>query len=142
MTDERDMVQPATTTYHDWVGSAAAENSMIEGSGDLYELAGLNHEDWTILTVDMYAFSHGKDPDWHVDVYAVDRKGNGIESFEDMKRLEAEQGSLPVKEIALHGVSLEDIVRCMKVVHFQLTSPNFPALHVIERTDHPTQEEL
>jgi hypothetical protein len=134
------MVQPAGTTYEDWVGSAAAEDSAIKGSGDLYELAGLDHGRWSILSVDIYAFSHGKTPDWHVSVYAVDTEANAIGGYADLKRLEAERGSIPVTHIALHNVSLEDVVRCMKVVHFQLIKPNFQRLDIVGRADFPVQE--
>ncbi|MBF6446597.1 hypothetical protein IU429_02840 [Nocardia elegans] len=134
------MLQPATTTYKDWVGTAAAENSIVNTSLDLDELAGLKGEDSLILAVDISASSHGAPPDWDVFVYAVERGAHGIKSFEDLERVEAERGSIPVKEILLHNVSLEDVVRCMKVVHFQLIHPEFQKLEVVERGDYPEQD--
>lgn len=140
MTNELEMVSPASTSYTDWVGSAAAENSMIKGSNDLYDLAGLNHQEWSILAVDVTGFSHGADPDWDVMVYAVNTKDESIERHEDLKALAAERGSIPVHQIALHNVTLDDIVKCMKLLTFQLISPYFPNLDIIKRGDFPVQE--
>lgn len=137
---EREVVQPAGTTYTDWVGSAAAEDSVLEVSGDLYVLAGLEPAKWSILAVDLYAFSHGSTPAWHVDVYALDRQSNSVNSFDDMQALQASRGSLPVVHVRLHGVGIDDVVRCMKLVRFQLIKPDFSNLDVVERTDFPPQE--
>lgn len=133
-------VQPATTTYHDWVGTAAAENSVLEKSGDLYKLAGLDHDRWSIVAIDMVAFSHGDPSSWDVRVYAVDNVKHEIKTYEDMKALEARRGSLPVVDVLLHEVDLEDIIRCMKVVHFQLRSHGWESLDRVSRADHPPQD--
>lgn len=133
-------VEPASTTYQDWVGTAAAENSIIIGSGDLYELAGLDSDRWSILCVDASAYSHGADPQWMVRVYAFDRTAAEVSSHEELKAVAAERGSVPVKEVLLHNVGLDDIIRCMKTVQVQFRSPHFPDLDVVERGDHPTQD--
>lgn len=133
-------VEPATTTYKDWVGTAAAENSVINTSGDLYELAGLDSRRWTILGIDMHAFSHGEDPRWTVHVYALDTQAEEVSSHETLTTLAERRGSLPVKDILLHGVALDDVVRCMKLIHVQLRSPHFPDLDIVERGDHPEQK--
>lgn len=136
---ERVMVEPASTGYKDWVGTAAAEDSMVKGSGDLHELAGLEPGRWSILAVDTFAHSHGEDPDWHVRIYAFDREAAGNPEFADLEQLAQDRGSVPVREIALHDVDLDDIIRCMKVVHFQLINPHFSTLEIVDRTDHPIQ---
>jgi hypothetical protein len=132
-------VEPAGATFPDWKGTAAAEASFIKDSGDLYELAGLDHDRWTILGIDMHAFSHGAPPEWTVHVYAFDRHSAEVTSHETLKELETERGSIPVKDILLHNVSLEDVVRCMKFVQIQLLSRHFTKLDVVERGDHPAQ---
>lgn len=137
---EREPVEPASTTYKDWVGTAAAENSMIASSGDLHKLAGLDAERWTVVAIDMWAHSHGEPPNWTVIVHAFDREANAAEDFEGMRRLLDERGSVPVTSVQVHNASLEDVVKCMKVVHFQLRNPHLSGLDVVQRTDHPPQE--
>ncbi len=136
----RDTVGPASTSYKDWIGTAAAENSMIRNSGDLYELAGVDVKTSTIVAVNMWASSHGEDPDWDVSVYVADRTSNDVRKLDDVNAQEAEFESLPVRHIELHGVSLEDVVKCMKVVEFQLRRPDYKDMHVVARGDHPTQD--
>lgn len=133
-------VEPASTSYRDWVGTAAAENSIIVGSGDLYELAGLDHERWSILGIDAWANSHGVDPDWTVHVYAFDKTAAEVSSHDELIALAAERGSVPVTDILLHNVGLDDLIRCMKTVHVQFRSPNFLELDVVDRGDHPPQD--
>lgn len=133
------MLEPAGTTYKDWVGTAAAENSFIKGSGSLHELAGLDGDRWSILAVDAFAHSHGADPQWTVQIYAFDREAAGDPRHEDLKALADERGSVPVTEVRVHGVTLDDVIKCMKVVHFQLISPHFQKLNIVDRSDFPTQ---
>ncbi|MGW4116645.1 hypothetical protein ACWEFJ_37710 [Actinosynnema sp. NPDC004786] len=123
----------------DWVGTAAAEDSFIKGSGSLYDLSGLDSNRWTILGVDAFAHSHGAEPDWTVRVYAVDSQAQEVKSHDDLTALAASRGSVPVKEVLVHDVSFDDVIKCMKVVHVQLMSPGFPKLDVVERGDHPVQ---
>lgn len=134
-------MEPASTTYKDWTGTAAAENSMITASGDLHELAGLDRDRWSILGIDAHAHSHGADPRWTVHVYAFDRQGEeGAGSYEELKALEARRGSVPVKDVQLHNVSLDDVIRCMKVIQIQLLTHNFTKLDIVELGDHPEQD--
>ncbi|MFE2754031.1 hypothetical protein ACFXGA_18735 [Actinosynnema sp. NPDC059335] len=135
-----EIVEPAGTTDDDWVGTAGAEDSVIKGSGSLYELSGLDVNRWSILAVDASAYSHGAEPEWTVHVYAVDRQAEEVKSYEDLAALAARRGSVPVKEVLVHNVSFDDVIKCMKVVHVQLISPNFPKLDVVERGDHPAQD--
>lgn len=138
---EREHVQPPSSPSDDWIGTATAEQSVIVHSNDLYELAGLDPNRWSILGLDMYAFSHGDPPRWNVHVYAFDRnrEDGEVNSHEGLKQLEAKRGSVPVTDILLHNVSFEDIVRSMKVIHLQLLSRNFAHLDIVDRADHPVQ---
>jgi hypothetical protein len=98
-------VEAASTTYQDWVGTAAAENSIITASGDLYELAGLDSKRWTILGIDMHASSHDDDPQWTVHVYTLDTHTEGVDSHQTLTALAEQRGSLPVKDILLPSAS-------------------------------------
>jgi hypothetical protein len=131
MSDELDYLPPAETGYKDWVGTAAAEHSVVGTSGSLNDLAGLD-DSWVIVAVDAGTFSHGEDPDWTVNISAV-----AGDDWRDQERIVAERGSLPVRNVQADRASLDDVIRCMKVVHFQLRLPQAPVLDVVERTNHP-----
>ncbi|TYL55747.1 hypothetical protein FXB39_00620 [Nocardioides sp. BGMRC 2183] len=132
-------VEPADTTYPDWHGTTTAEDSFIAGSADLYDMAGLKDEDWTILGLEISGFSHGEKPTWDVRVYAHDRRTSGANEYQGLKELEAERGAIPVKEILLHEVNFEDVVRSMKLVGMQFLRRHFDNLEVVELGDHPPQ---
>jgi len=133
----------AESSYNDWRGTACAESSMLVGAGDLYELAGLadERERWSILGVEMDAFSHGADPRWTIRVYAADRQELGVSSFDDWARVAAEHGGIPVVDILLHDATLDAVVKCMKLVGIQLRSGHLeqPLLHAAY-ADHPKQD--
>lgn len=135
-----EILEPGGTTYDDWVGTAGAEDSFIIGSGSLHELSGLDRDRWSILAVDVFAHSHGAEPEWSVRVYAVDLQTAEVKSYEDLTALAASRGSVPVKEVLVHDVSFDDVIKCMKVVHLQLISPHFRKLEIVERGDHPVQD--
>jgi hypothetical protein len=130
----------ATTTYQDWAGTAAAENSTDTWTA-LCELAGLNKDSWWILAVDAFAFNHQQEPEWTIRIYAFDRAGYAVKGSDEMVRLEAERGSVPVVEILLHDVSLNDVVKCMKAVHLQVRWRDCPAIDVVDLGDHPPQDD-
>lgn len=129
----------------DWLGDAAMEDSMVNTSSDLYELAGLDHMQWVILDVEAFAFSHGRDPEWQINVRAFhcgeldpDDSGAFTRAIEEAK---GEDGSIPVKDIKLHDVSLDDLVKCMKLVSFKVRNPHVAGdLRVVELGDHPQQD--
>lgn len=128
------------STYKDMVGEIHIEDSIVNTSDDLYELAGLDHSEWSILSVDAFAFSHGADPKWHVYVNAFRKADWNVKSHEDMKALEAERGSIPVHNILLHDVTLDDYLRTLKSMHFVVKSQAFPTQDIVARGDHPEQE--
>jgi hypothetical protein len=131
VSENLEYLPPAETSYKDWVGTAAAESSLLGSSGNLNDLAGLD-DSWVTVAIDAWTFSHGEDPDWTVQISAV--AGN---DWEDQERIVADRGSLPVRNVEVQGASLDDVIRCMKVVHFQLRLPHAPVLDVVERTNHP-----
>lgn len=130
------------SAYQDWKGTACAEDSMIDGRGDLYELAGLREEfdRWNIVGIEMDAHSHGAEPRWTIRVYAVDQHELGIERFEDFDRVAAEHGGIPVVDILLHDATVDDVIKCMKLVGIQLRNGHLkhPLIHSAY-ADHPEQ---
>lgn len=137
------LLPEAESTYKDWTGTACAETSMILGSGDLFELAGLKGERdrWSILGIELSAYSHGVDPRWSINVYAADRDELGVKVFEDWDRVAQQHGGIPVVDILLHEASLDDVIKCMKVFGVQLRSGHLkhPLLHAAY-ADHPEQD--
>jgi hypothetical protein len=133
----------AESTYGDWRGTACAENSLMVGASDLYELAGLagERDRWSILGIQMDASSHGADPRWTIRVYAADRLELGVSSFDDWARVAAEHGGIPVVDILLHEATPEAVIKCMKLVGIQLRrgSLDQPLLHAAY-ADHPNQD--
>ena len=72
---------------------------MTNTSGDLYELAGLDHDRWQILAIDMTAHSHGEDPRWMVYVYAADRHKHEVTQAEDWEKVAAQHNGIPVVKV-------------------------------------------
>ncbi len=134
------LVTPADTTYPEWHGTTTAEDSFIIGSNDLYALAGLDLEDWSILGFEVSGFSHGKEPTWDVRVYACHTAQHGVTSYKGLKRLEADQGAIPVRQILVHDLTFNDIVKSMKLVGMQFLRCGFDRLQVVELGDHPPQD--
>jgi len=130
---ELTVLSGAESSYNDWRGTACAEDSMLVGAGDLYELAGIadERERWSILGIELEAFSHGADPQWTIRVYAADRLELGVSSFEDWARVAAEHGGIPVVDILLHDATPDAVIKCMKLVGIQLRRGNIeqPLLH-------------
>lgn len=134
------ILPPARSSYDDWLGTACAENSMVTSGGDLYELAGLDRDRWLILAIDLGASSHGKPPSWTVRVYAADRGALGFEGVEDLDTVAKQHGGVPVVDILLHDVNLDDIIKCMKLIGIQLRNGHFQqSLLVADRADYPEQ---
>lgn len=135
-------VPDARTTYPDWKGTSCAEISMTNTSGDLYELAGLDHDRWQILAIDMTAHSHGEDPRWMVYVYAADRHKHEVTQAEDWEKVAAQHDGIPVVKVLLHDVDAADVIKCMKLMSVQLrdraTSP-YSLIHTAN-ADHPDQD--
>ena len=93
---------------------------MINTSGDLYELAGLDDGRWQILAIDLDAYSHGKDPSWNIYVYAADRTKHEVTQAEDWEKVAAQHNGIPVVKVLLHDVNADDINKCMNRLIIQL----------------------
>ena len=131
----------ARSSYDDWLGTACAEKSKVASGGDLYELAGLSQDRWLILAIDMGASSHGTPPSWTVRVYAADRADLGFKGVEDLEAIAQERGNIPVVDILLHDVNLDDIIKCMKLMKIQLRYGHLQQpLLVTGRADYPEQD--
>lgn len=140
---EPTLLDVASSTYTDWVGTSVAEISMINGSGDLYELAGLADERdrWLILAIDVSAFSHGEDPRWSIHFYAADLKELGVKGYDDWEAVANQHGGIPVVDILLHDAVFDDVIKCMKLIGVQFRSGHVKhqLLHSAY-ADHPEQE--
>lgn len=141
-TDEPTTVPDARTTYPDWPGTSCAEDSMINTSGDLYELAGLDDGRWQILAIDLDAYSHGKDPSWNIYVYAADRTKHEVTQAEDWEKIAAQHNGIPVMKVLLHDVDADDIIKCMKRLSIQLRDRATSSYNLIHtaNADHPDQD--
>lgn len=136
---EKEFVR-ADSSYRDMVGEVVVEDSLIRDSWDLYELAGLDHDEWTILSVQAHAFSHGEEPKWSVYVNAVKRSDIPGNNFDGLKELESEHGSVPVHNILCHALRFDDFVRTLKSVDIAIKAANFPSQHIVSRGDFPVQK--
>lgn len=92
------------------------------------------------MAIDIDAYSHGTEPVCDISVYAFDREKWNVTPYDDLA-LEASRGSVPDRHIKLHDIGIDDVAKCMKLVGFQLISPNFTTLDIVERCDHPTQND-
>nr|WP_315502218.1 hypothetical protein [Actinomyces oris] len=136
-------VPDARTTYPDWSGTSCAEDSFINTSGDLYELAGLDHDRWQILAIDLDAYSHhGKDPSWNIYVYAADRIKFEVTQTEEWDKVVAQRGGIPVVKVLLHDVNADDVIKCMKLMSVQLRARSTSSYRLIHtaNADHPDQD--
>ena len=135
-------VPDARTTYPDWSGTSCAEDSFTNTSGDLYELAGLDHDRWQILAIDMTAYSHGEDPSWNIYVYAADRIEHEVTQAEDWEKVAAQHDGIPVVKVLLHNVDAGDVIKCMKLMSIQLRDRSTRSHHLIHtaNADHPDQD--
>lgn len=140
---EPTIVPDAHTTYPDWTGTSCAEDSMINTSADLYELAGLDDGRWQILAIDLDAYSHhGKDPSWNIYVYAADRIKFEVTQTEEWDKVVAQRGGIPVVKVLLHDVNADDVIKCMKLLSVQLRARSTSSYRLIRAADadHPDQD--
>jgi len=83
----------AAVQFNDYVGTAAADDAdAVVNARSLYQIAGLDRERWTIVSIDVE-----QDTAAHrVTVYAFDRSRHPVRSQADLLALEREKGELPV----------------------------------------------
>lgn len=86
------MLGPAAVRWNDYVGTAAADDAnALPGAPSLYEVAGLDRENWFIVGVDLGVWE--REP--RVTVYAVDRTPGQAQTLADLDDL-ADVNGLPV----------------------------------------------
>ena len=94
-----DLLGPATTSWNDFVGTAAADESSSDLRPSLYELVGLDPAAWIILGLDLTAVG----PASGLVVYALDRAAHGVTSQAELVELGQRSGELPVTAFELKG---------------------------------------
>lgn len=89
----------ATTTWNDYVGTAAADDAdAVPGSRSVYDLAGLDRDRWTIVAVDLAVRSAKPE----VVLYALDRRGRSTQGDPaDLDEVIARHGYVPVTSVRL-----------------------------------------
>lgn len=125
-----------------WRGTASAEDDAVHGP-DLYDIAKLDRERWTILAVDLDASGHA--PVFEtVRVHAFDRFRSFLPDHDDFMALADEQGSVPVTTFLLHDVRWADLIGGLRGLRVQLRrSDVYDAdreLRVVELADIPPQD--
>ncbi|EKT76365.1 hypothetical protein WSS_A43134 [Rhodococcus opacus M213] len=125
MTDFREYVGQASTSYRDWVGTAAAENDAV--GPDLYRVVGLDSGSWIIVGFDIYGGGgDGED----VFVYAVNTEGDAT----SLDAAAESDGALPVTSFMLHDVAAQQVIDTMQQYHMHLrvSAIGDRPVHVIE----------
>ena len=106
MVDDAHALGPASASWNDFVGTAAADESGSVTVGEsLYEVTGLDASSWIILSVDLVASGSSSS----VVVYALDRRAHGVGSHADLVELGQETGELPVTAFELQGVDADQV---------------------------------
>jgi hypothetical protein len=92
----------AAVQFNDYVGTAAADDAdAVVNARSLYQIAGLDRDRWTIVSIDVE-----QDTSEHrVTVYAFDRQRHPVRSYADLLELEQEKGELPVTAFHLDDPS-------------------------------------
>ncbi len=93
MTSRTEPLGPAAVMWNDFVGSAAADDlNGSSGDRNLYELAGIDPQQWMILGIDL-VLQGGSE---HGRVYALNRVDNQVDTHEDLLELAYHSGELTV----------------------------------------------
>ena len=88
---------PATTTWNDYIGTAAADDADVRlGSPSLYQLAGLNRDRWRIVGLDL----HVRNSKPEVILYAVDLAQHDPDRW-DIEQIIDDHERVPVTAIEL-----------------------------------------
>jgi hypothetical protein len=83
----------ASARWNDYVGTAAADDAeALLNARSLYQIAGLDRDRWTIVSIDVERW----DDTHRVTLYAFDRKLHQVDTYTDVQELAARQGELPV----------------------------------------------
>jgi hypothetical protein len=83
----------ASVRWNDYVGTAAADDAeAVVHARSLYQIAGLDRDQWTIVGFDIDRW----DSAHRVTVYAYDRRQQEDSTFADLLEVAEENGELPV----------------------------------------------
>jgi hypothetical protein len=115
MPDTDYILEPASVQYGDWVGTAAADEHITMGHGNLDALVNLDSDRWWIVAIDI------SDEDSFY-VYAIDREATGIADHAGLQAYAAREGSVPVTSYLVHETSPARLIQLMTMFHIQLRS--------------------
>ncbi|MCH5641436.1 hypothetical protein [Gordonia sp. ABSL49_1] len=144
MPEERNWVEtPHYDFDRDWHISGVMEGDIVNGKS-LESLAGLG-TGWMIVGLNIYpprASADSCDSKGVVHVHAVNTEELGLDTYEAVQRYGAEHGGLPVTDILLHDVSLQDVLRQMAKIHIHIRGHGHAnlKLYEVKRTDFPNIE--
>jgi hypothetical protein len=98
---------PATTNFHDYVGTVAADDAeAVLDQPSLYELAQIDRDRYTILAIDLKV-----DGPVRATVYAIDRVEHGITLHAEIADLGQRDGEIPVVRFDLPEPNVDDFIR-------------------------------
>ncbi len=97
------ILKNANSTYGDWRGTAAGDVHQTIGHRNIYQVVGLNQDEWWILGIDSQSPDLTKAGRLHV--YAVNKAESGIDNLEALNLHGDANGSVPVTNFLVHGVS-------------------------------------
>lgn len=133
---DRQYIQTTRNPDDTWVGTIAGEDQLFEPCDDLYALAGIDPEQWSILAIDLYWLKTGNQA---VDVYAVDKLAAHAPEHDDLRRLGRGDG-LPLARISLQGVGATQVIeRCMRNTRVNLRATAFEKdkMYIVDHIEHP-----
>jgi hypothetical protein len=81
----------------DWIGTVSAQETSNIGDVDLYDTAGLDRKQWSILGFDIGTF-RGQSS---LDVFALDTALFEVSDHDDLKALASTQDTLPVTRFSV-----------------------------------------
>jgi hypothetical protein len=97
-----------TAHYDDYVGTAAADDAVASlGTPSLYQLAGLDRDQWLIVSIELARSTMSE----RVSVYAIDRYQHLVGSLAELEDRPELASGLPVVAFDLPGsVGVEEFV--------------------------------
>lgn len=98
----------ASAYWNDYVGTAAADDAAaVLSAPSLYQMAGLDRDRWTIVSIDI----ERADAEHRVTVYACDRQQDGLAGQADLADLGRQSGGLPVTAFHLDDPDRVEVFR-------------------------------
>ncbi|BBX87863.1 hypothetical protein MAUB_57360 [Mycolicibacterium aubagnense] len=131
--DPYEWKREASVTYPDWVGDVALEKTMA-GNTAIYDLAGLDAEEWQIIGLDLGATRSGAS---HPHVIAVRKSTLGGKHIAELDSIEA-------VDIQLHNVDPWDLLLAianMLDIRLRLRAVENATIAITELLDSPPQDD-